>query len=79
MKRKLTLNQEKEIYEESWREVYNECFFMAIVDRQKIGHIMHCLNVVDKKIIKEKENGSGLQKIDQEGKRAGERYEEGFS
>ncbi len=96
MKRKLTLQQEKDIYDESWREVYNECFFMGIVDRQKIGHVMHRLNMIDERILTKKhqqfsikngdglihkgtKNGQRLQEIDQEGKRSGEGYQEGFS
>lgn len=58
MKPKLSLEQEKEIYEDQWREVYNECFYKGIINKEKIVSIMHKLNMVDIKIIKEKENGS---------------------
>lgn len=54
MKPKLTLQQEKEIYENQWREVYNECFFQGIVNKEKIASIMHNLNIVDTKIIEER-------------------------
>jgi hypothetical protein len=53
-KNKLTLEQEKEIYENQWREVYNECFFKGIVNKEKLASIMHNLNIIDTKIIEER-------------------------
>jgi hypothetical protein len=53
-KNKLTLQQEKEIYEQQWREVYDECFYQGIVNKEKIASIMHNLNVIDTKIIEER-------------------------
>lgn len=59
MKPKLTLEQEKEIYENEWREVYNDCFLRCAIDKEKISCIMYKLNVVDQKLMNErKENGS---------------------
>jgi hypothetical protein len=45
------LMKEKEIYEAQWREVYNECFFQGIVNKEKLASIMHNLNIIDTKII----------------------------
>lgn len=53
-KNKLTLQQEKEIYEKQWSEVCNECFFKGIVNKEKIVSVMHNLNIVDTKIIEER-------------------------
>jgi hypothetical protein len=53
-KNKLTLEQEKEIYEAQWREVYDECFYQGIVNKEKLASIMHNLNIIDTKIIEER-------------------------
>jgi hypothetical protein len=55
-KNKLTLEQEKEIYEAQWREVYDECFYQGIVNKEKLASIIHSLNMAEAEIIRLKHN-----------------------
>jgi hypothetical protein len=50
--------QDNNALNEEWREVYNECFYKGIINKEKIAAILHKSNMVDFKILdKEQENG----------------------
>lgn len=53
-KSKFSLKQEKNFYENQWNEVFNECMFLGIINKEKIVSAMHNLNIIDIKIIEER-------------------------